>query len=227
MSHKAAGRIDQDTVRRLIDQTLTQTVERLGAYGGGLALVDEDGEVLTTHVGVGLPPEFARPLHRKRLTTPIADPAVEAVRERRLVWVASGEELILRFPQPARIMPHQAMAAAPVATDGTVWGVLMLIWPASRHSPLSAAELAAIDEATARLAELLQDAAEAGLRLPPPARPRSPGAPPRAPPRRRRRWTTSPASRRAAARSPSTAASPSSTPTRPTCSAGASPTCSG
>jgi GAF domain-containing protein len=190
MSHKAAGRIDQDTVRRLIDQTLTQTVERLGAYGGGLALVDEDGEVLTTHVGVGLPPEFARPLHRKRLTTPIADPAVEAVRERRLVWVASGEELILRFPQPARIMPHQAMAAAPVATDGTVWGVLMLIWPASRHSPLSAAELAAIDEATARLAELLQDAAEAGLRLPPPARPRSLPLP--------RRATASPAEAQAA-----------------------------
>lgn len=50
MPDHAAEASDRD-VRRLIDQTLVDTVERLGAQGGGLALVEPDDEVLVTHVG--------------------------------------------------------------------------------------------------------------------------------------------------------------------------------
>jgi len=162
----------RDDIRRLLERTLSATVESLGAYGGGLALVDPDGEVLTTHLGVGLPLEYATPLHRKRLSSPSPDPLLDAVRERRLVWVASSEELVRRYPQPARILPHHALAAAPIVTGGTTWGALLLFWPASRSAALDPGERRAIEAAADRFGRLLRDAAANGHRLSPPERPR-------------------------------------------------------
>ncbi len=159
-------------LRGLMDEALVGTMERLGAHGGGIALVEPGGEIMRTKVGVGLPPDFAAPLHSKRLTTTVADPLVEAVRERTLVWIASGEEFARRYPRPARILPHHAMAVAPIVSGTTVWGVVQLFWPAARPAELSPLEQSTITAAAARLAGLLQAAAEAGTRLLPPRQPR-------------------------------------------------------
>lgn len=173
MTDRAVCDAGRDDIQRLLEQALSRTVQSLGAYGGGLALVDPDDEVLTVHLGVGLPLEYATPLHRKRLSSATPDPLLEAVRERRLVWIASSEELVRRYPQPARILPHHALAVAPIVTGDTTWGVLLLFWPASRPAVLDPVERHAIEAAAERFGRMLQGAAEAGFRLPPPERPRT------------------------------------------------------
>ena len=171
MVDHAASELGRDGVRRLLEETLSQTVSRLGAYGAGLALIDPDGEVLTTHLSMGLPPEYVMSQHRRRLTAPTPDPLVEAVRARRLVWIESSEELMRRYPRPTRLPPHQALAVAPIITETVVWGALLLFWPASRPADLDSGARHAIEHTCQRLARVLQDAAKAGHRLLPPERP--------------------------------------------------------
>jgi Serine phosphatase RsbU, regulator of sigma subunit len=171
MADRAANDLERDKVRRLLEQALSRTVERLDAYGGGIALIDPDGEVLTTHLSVGLPPEYAMSQHRRRLTATTPDPLVEAVRARRLVWVESSEELMRRYPRPTRIPPHQALAVAPIMSGSAVWGVLLLFWPDSRPADLDSGARHAIEHASQHIARLLQDAAKAGYRFAPPERP--------------------------------------------------------
>ncbi|MBV9026780.1 MAG: GAF domain-containing protein, partial [Streptomycetaceae bacterium] len=161
--------LEQAAVRHLLDQTLAWTMERLGAHMGAICLVEPGGEALGVEVCSGVPSEWVKPLQRARLTTPIPDPRVEAVRERRLVWIGSGEEYARRYPQTLLVVPHpHATAFAPLVTETAVWGVLVLVWPHGRPIELSRVERDVIGAAGDRLARLIEGAAEAGHRLLPP-----------------------------------------------------------
>ncbi|NBM14501.1 SpoIIE family protein phosphatase [Streptomyces sp. GC420] len=169
--------LDPAAARRLLDQTLVDTMQRVGAHAGALYLLEPGGEILSAEVGTGIPPRFARPLFRLRLSARHADPLIEAVRGRKLVWVPSSEEYARRYPQPAMAFPHQyAMATAALAAEGTTWGGMLLFWRPGRPPELSPDETRTIGEATERCAAVLSAADRAGHRLVPPAEPR--GIPP-------------------------------------------------
>ncbi|MFF2148335.1 SpoIIE family protein phosphatase [Kitasatospora sp. NPDC058190] len=156
------------TVQDLLDRTLSRTVKSLGASAGAIVLLEPDGEVLTLEAIAGVPPEFLRPLRHVRLTTATPDPIIEAVRERHLVWVSSGEDLARRYPKVALLLPYsRASAVAPIASGRVVWGALALMMSSKRSSELTAGERRAITSAGDRIATLLQHAADTGQRLQP------------------------------------------------------------
>lgn len=166
----AAEVLGPDFARRLLDRTLTEVMRDVGAHGGGISLIMADN-VLGMEVGTGVPPRFAAPLARLNLTTP--DPATDAVRERRLVWVGTEGELARRYPRAALAMPyHFALAAAPITTGATPWGALLLLWPGSHPPKLSLTERDRIRATCDHMAGLLCRADEAGQPVRPRPQPR-------------------------------------------------------
>ncbi|MEU0443156.1 SpoIIE family protein phosphatase [Streptomyces sp. NPDC006186] len=118
--------------RRLLDHLLTESVRDLGAHAAGLYLVAPGRQVLALDTLTGLPAEFMAPWQRISLAYPA--PVTDAVRSRELVWVASQEELVRRYPRAALVLPyHFALAGAPILHGDTVMGALLLMWPGPRH----------------------------------------------------------------------------------------------
>ncbi|MEW2048806.1 SpoIIE family protein phosphatase [Streptomyces sp. NPDC005476] len=101
-----------------------------------------------------------------RVTLEAATPVADAVRERRLVWIGSEEEWARRYPKMALVLPHAfALAAAPITSGPTVWGGLVVHWPASHPPTLSPGEREELRGVCDRLGEILREAADAGHRL--------------------------------------------------------------
>ncbi|MFF3334127.1 PP2C family protein-serine/threonine phosphatase [Streptomyces sp. NPDC002888] len=173
MTDHTAEDLEQAAVRYLLDQTLAWIMERLSAHIGAVYLAEPGGEVLSLEVASGAPPEWAKPLQRLSLTAAIPSPTVDAVRERRLVWIGSGEDYARRYPQILMLLPYPyATAFAPLATGTTVWGAMVLVWPHGRPPELSRVERHTIGAAADRLTRLLEDTAEAGHPLVPAPEPR-------------------------------------------------------
>ncbi|MFD7434851.1 SpoIIE family protein phosphatase [Streptomyces sp. NPDC059861] len=132
-----------------------------GACVGAVYLPEPGARVLRLAVLSGVPSEVAAPWERVALgaATPVAD----AVRERRLVWLGSQEEVARRYPQMALVLPYPfALAAAPITTEGTEWGGLVLQWPGSHPTQLRGRERDVIDDVCRRMGLLLRTAAENG-----------------------------------------------------------------
>ncbi|MEU1193466.1 SpoIIE family protein phosphatase [Streptomyces sp. NPDC005859] len=108
-----------------------------------------------------------------RVTLEAATPVADAVRERLLVWIGSEEERARRYPKMALVLPHPfALAAAPITTGPTVWGGLVVHWPASHSPVLSSQEREAIGGLCDRLGAILRQAADSGHRVLPGPEPR-------------------------------------------------------
>ncbi|MEY9996538.1 PAS domain-containing protein [Streptomyces sp. V4I8] len=96
----------------------------------------------------------------------------DALRGHNLVWLAGQEELARRYPQLALVLPYPfALGAAPITTDGTQRGGLVLHWPGSRSPQLRPRERDAIGDVCRRLGSLLRDAADSGHPVKPGAGP--------------------------------------------------------
>ncbi|MFG2576386.1 phosphatase, partial [Streptomyces sp. NPDC048481] len=166
-----------------LDAEFAETVRRTGASIGALFLLEPGGGLLRLTLLCGAPAEFAAPWTHVSMTAPA--PVAEAVREDRMVWVGSQEQMARSYPRTAMVLPFPlALVAAPV-TGARRWGSLLLIWPASRPPYMTARERGNIASSCGRLARLLDDA-DAHGRSPAVggARPRAPprGGPPRPPP---------------------------------------------
>ncbi|MET9437134.1 SpoIIE family protein phosphatase [Streptomyces sp. NPDC006551] len=108
----------------------------------------------------GVPAEFAAPWAQVPLHAPA--PVAEAVREDRLVWVGSQEEMARSYPRTAVALPYPlALAAAPI-TDARRWGSLLLMWPATRPARMSGRERGHITSHCRRLARLLEETVASG-----------------------------------------------------------------
>ncbi|WP_405622647.1 SpoIIE family protein phosphatase [Streptomyces sp. NBC_00076] len=143
-----------------LDAEFAETVRRTGASVGALYLLASDEQSLRLDALCGAPAEFAAPWS----TVPMAAPApvAVAVREDRLVWVGSQEEMARSYPRTAMVLPYPlALVAAPV-TGARRWGVLLLMWPAARPPHMTARERGHIASSCGRLARLLEEAAEHG-----------------------------------------------------------------
>ncbi|CAL9352357.1 SpoIIE family protein phosphatase [Streptomyces sp. Tu 3180] len=155
-----------------MDSAMTAVVRETGAFAGLLYVLPPGDDALWLAVVAGAPHEFAAPWRRVALTDPM--PVADAVRERRLVWVAGQEEMARRYPRPAFVLPYDfALSAAPVTSSAEVRGGLVLLWPGTRPSRLSPGERDAIETGCHRLGGVLQQAVERGDPLPPPGRPRT------------------------------------------------------
>lgn len=100
-----------------------------------------------------------------------AIPAADATRERRTVWVGDPEELALRYPRLALMVPDHAVAAAPVVAGEVVRGAACLLWPPSHPAHLGPEEGEAIETFCHRAGLLLERAAHRGQPLLPGKRP--------------------------------------------------------
>ncbi|MFF2214126.1 SpoIIE family protein phosphatase [Streptomyces antibioticus] len=140
---------------------LVEVVRETGASAGLLYLVSLDGRVLRLAATSGVPPKIAALWERLRVAA--SGPVADAVRERRLVWLASQAELTRRYPKAALVLPYDvALAAAPLVAGPMVRGALVLLWPGSRPPRLGAHERRAVGAARDRMSALLERAAEDG-----------------------------------------------------------------
>ncbi len=145
----------------LLDALLCAVVRATDASAGLVYLLPPGGQVLRLAMTTGVPPKITALW--ERLLLPASGPVADAVRERRLVWLASQAELARRYPRAALVWPYPvALAAAPVTFGTTAWGGLVLLWPEPRPSHLSAHERAVIRSTCDRAGALLRHAAADG-----------------------------------------------------------------
>nr|WP_030765465.1 SpoIIE family protein phosphatase [Streptomyces sp. NRRL F-2664] len=161
----------------MLDEALTATIRRTGASAGGFQLWEgPERDLLALVLLCGVSAEVARPWYRIPLTA--ATPVSDAVREDRLVWIGSQEDLAHDYPQAAVSLPYEfCLAAAPLKGRGSAHGALFLLWPAGHAHTASPREQHHITAAARRIARTLD---EAGPLPPVPERPRViPVTPPR------------------------------------------------
>ncbi|MER7468250.1 SpoIIE family protein phosphatase [Streptomyces sp. NPDC097981] len=148
-----------------LDGALAESVRRTGASGGAVYLWGVPGRSLGLAVLCGVPKEVARPWYR--IPVDAATPVGDAVREDRLVWVGSQEDLAHTYPRAAAPLPYRfALAAIPLPGRTGPRGALLLLWPASHPAAATRRELHHITAEARRLARIL---GAAGPDVPPAA----------------------------------------------------------
>ncbi|MFE4963156.1 GAF domain-containing protein [Streptomyces sp. NPDC056660] len=174
-------------VQELLDQIVARTVAGTGAHAGAFFLLEPGGGVLVLDASLGMPTGFVVLLRRLRVAAAADGPLAEAILQRHLVWVASGEEFARRYPQLALTFPFVgAVAATPIVAGSRVWGAMLLLF-SQKSSALDARARGRFTTAARCIAMLLQDAAAAGnclqpgltarLLPPTPTHPSAPAAP--------------------------------------------------
>ncbi|MEU2552435.1 SpoIIE family protein phosphatase [Streptomyces sp. NPDC013313] len=139
-----------------LGSALTGVVRRTGASIGGLFLTEEPRGVLRMVAVCGVPQEFTAPWRPLPLTAPA--PLTEAVREHRMVWISGHDEMALRYPRTAAVLPYRfALAAIPLVGARRCWGGLVLLWPDERARAASARERGHLTASAHQLARLLDD----------------------------------------------------------------------
>jgi PAS domain-containing protein len=132
-----------------------------GASLGVVYLLPPEERVLRLAVVSGASWTLVAPWARIPLDASI--PVADAVRERQPVWLVGREEMARRYPRVGYVLPYDfALAARPIASDSTVWGGFVLLWPIWRPARLSPAEHAALSTFSRRCALWLRRAAERG-----------------------------------------------------------------
>ncbi|GAA3245496.1 SpoIIE family protein phosphatase [Streptomyces labedae] len=155
----------------LPDSVLADVMRDTGASVGLLYLLPPAEPVLRLVLAGGVSGQIAAPWARIPLDAAI--PVADAVRERSLVWLGSQEDVARRYPRLGIVLPYDFMlAAAPITSDGTAWGGLVLLWPVWHPAELTAAEGESINACCRRAAAILRQAASSGRPLEPPDEPR-------------------------------------------------------
>ncbi|MCX4966295.1 SpoIIE family protein phosphatase [Streptomyces sp. NBC_00654] len=155
----------------LPDSVLAEVVRGTGASVGLVYVLPPGERVLRLVLVSGLSRQIAAPWARIPMDASI--PVVDAMRERRLVWLGSQEDVARRYPQLGIVLPYEFMlAAVPITSGTTVWGGFVLLWPVWHSPQLSAAERKTINGCCLRTAAILQQAADSGRPLQPADEPR-------------------------------------------------------
>ncbi|WP_225834650.1 SpoIIE family protein phosphatase [Streptomyces sp. NK08204] len=140
---------------------LSRFTRETGAYVTAVYLLSQDGSALQLAVLSGVSWRIASPWTRVALAA--ATPVSDAVREQRLVWINSEEELARRYPQLALVLPHPfTMAAAPITAGPSTWGGLVVHWSSTHPPALREHERQALAGICHRLGLILQQAADSG-----------------------------------------------------------------
>ncbi|WP_328863137.1 SpoIIE family protein phosphatase [Streptomyces sp. NBC_00306] len=157
---------------------MADMVRGTGASVGLLFLLPPGEEVLWLALVSGASLRLAAPWARVSMHT--STPVADAIHERRLVWLASQEEMARRYPQLGIVLPYDFMlAAAPLTTGTQVWGGVALLWPMWHSATLTQQERESVGTFCRLAADLLKQAADHGRPLLPPVEPRLLSAPQR------------------------------------------------
>ena len=162
MTEQAKREAGADGPDDALDAALGEVVRRIGASSGSVYLFEETGSeedepVIRLVTLAGLPVEVTTPWRRVLLSAPL--PGTDAIRENRLVWVGSQEEMARRYPRLAAPLPYRmGTAAIPLNGADRRWGVLMLFWPASHPEQLTRHERSRITKSAQTIAQLLDEA---------------------------------------------------------------------
>ncbi len=141
----------------LPDSVLADVVRETGASVGLLYLLSPGEPVLRLEMASGVSRRIAAPWTRVPVSTAI--PVTDAMRERRLLWLGSQEDIARRYPRVGIVLPYDFMlAAAPIIGATAVWGGMVLLWPVWHPPQLSAAEQEAIAAGCRRAAAILDQA---------------------------------------------------------------------
>ncbi|MFD3519150.1 SpoIIE family protein phosphatase [Streptomyces sp. NPDC058653] len=155
------GVLRHEEAVRVLDREVERIADSVGAHivAGYLDVPHEQLVRMTVVRGVST--TLARSWSRVARVAKV--PVTEAVLSGRPVWVGSQQELAHRFPRTALAFPYRvAMYVVPLVDAGESWGAVLLLWPGTHSSELSAAEVDEVDAACGRAAKALRRAAEAG-----------------------------------------------------------------
>jgi len=155
----------------LLDPILADVVRQTGASIAMLYVLQPGEELLRLMLLSGVSPQIAAPWTRIPLDAPI--PVADALRQRRLVWLGSQEEMARRYPRLGIVLPYDFMlAAAPLSSGPSVWGGIVLLWPIWHAPQLNDDERQAVTTCCRDAAGLFEQAAQHGRPLLAPEEPR-------------------------------------------------------
>ncbi|MEV7076168.1 SpoIIE family protein phosphatase [Streptomyces sp. NPDC093990] len=155
----------------LPDAVLADVMRDTGASVGLLYLLPPAERVLRLALVGGVSGQIAAPWARIPLEATI--PVADAVRERRPLWLGSQEDIARRYPRVGLVLPYDfKLAAAPITSDGTVWGGIVLLWPIWHPADLSTADQETLTACCRRAAAILHRAADSGQAPQAPEEPR-------------------------------------------------------
>ncbi|MER6155835.1 SpoIIE family protein phosphatase [Streptomyces sp. NPDC001868] len=141
-----------------LGETLAAAVRRTGARSGGVYLLDPAEAVLGLVALCGVPVDAFAPWWRAPFA--VHGPSQDAIRNERLVWVSSLEELARSYPRVAASIPYQvAFAVVPLREVRHCRGALLLMWAPGRSPRLSRRERGHIAFSARRIARVLDAAA--------------------------------------------------------------------
>ncbi|MEU6158139.1 SpoIIE family protein phosphatase [Streptomyces sp. NPDC047130] len=139
-------------------------VQETGASAGLLYLRPPGERMLGLEMLSGVSPQIASPWARLPADAPV--PVADAMRERRLVWLGSQQDISLHYPRLGLVLPYDFMlAAAPILGAAAVWGGFVLLWPPWHPPQLDEAERRAVDDGCRRAAAVIEQATEGGRPL--------------------------------------------------------------
>ncbi|MGW1667979.1 SpoIIE family protein phosphatase [Streptomyces sp. NPDC002324] len=141
-----------------LGESLAAAVRRTGARSGGVYLLDPAEATLGLIALCGVPVDAFAPWWRAPYS--VHGPSQDAVRNERLVWVSSLEELARCYPRVAAGIPYQlAFAVHPLSEVRHCRGALLLMWAPGRSPRLSRRERGHIAFSARRIARVLDAAA--------------------------------------------------------------------
>jgi PAS domain-containing protein len=136
-------------------------VRESGASIGMVYLLPEGETTLRLALVSGASRQIAAPWTRIPLNSAI--PVADAIRQRRLIWLHSQEEIACRYPRLGLVLPYDFMlAASPIIDDTTTWGGVVLLWSVWHPPEISPQEQEAVTACCRRAATLLRETAAKG-----------------------------------------------------------------
>ena len=147
---------------------VSEGVGALGASGGGLLVLSEDGEHIVVPGAVGYGEELVGALREERLDTPL--PAATALRTGEAVWIETPDERDLRFPMMRGFEAATiAMCAVPLFVGDRLLGALRFSFSTSKlfdtDERAFVQALAALTAQTLQRTELYEAERQATLEL--------------------------------------------------------------
>ncbi|MEU1621670.1 SpoIIE family protein phosphatase [Streptomyces sp. NPDC005722] len=144
-----------------LEGSFAGVVQATGASVGLFYLVLPGGRVQQLAMVSGASRRIVAPWTRVALGT--STPVTDAIREHRLVWLSSQEDMARHYPNVGLVVPYDFMlAAAPITQDTTDWGGIALLWPLWHPPQLSRRERDAISAFCSHTGLLLQQASDRG-----------------------------------------------------------------
>ncbi|MEU4091567.1 SpoIIE family protein phosphatase [Streptomyces sp. NPDC026673] len=144
-----------------LEDSFGRMVHDTGGSAGLLYLSVPGGQVQQLAMITGASRRIAAPW--TRVATDLPSPVTDAIRERRLVWLASRQEMACRYPNVGLVVPYDFMlAAVPIIHGTSAWGGSALLWPQWHASQLDPREREVISAFCHHAGQLLQQAADRG-----------------------------------------------------------------